>query len=153
GLWTRGSEAYRRRQGLSRRHTFRRRRGGHGRWPCTQCDCSREHAGRGLGAGVLCRADDRIRRERLSKRHRKERTREAKVKPLVGIIMGSDSDLSVMQEAVKVLKQFEVGYEIGVYSAHRSPHRTLEYVKSAIDRGLKLIIAGAVGFARLAGVR
>jgi phosphoribosylaminoimidazole carboxylase PurE protein len=74
------------------------------------------------------------------------------VKPLVGIIMGSDSDLSVMQEAVKVLKQFEVGYEIGVYSAHRSPHRTLEYVKSARDRGLKLIIAGAGGSAHLAGV-
>lgn len=74
------------------------------------------------------------------------------MKPLVGIIMGSDSDLSVMQEAVKVLKQFEVGYEIGVYSAHRSPHRTLEYVKSARDRGLKLIIAGAGGSAHLAGV-
>jgi len=66
--------------------------------------------------------------------------------------MGSDSDLSVMQEAVKVLKQFEVGYEIGVYSAHRSPHRTLEYVKSARDRGLKLIIAGAGSSAHLAGV-
>src|SRR5213592_3591586 len=66
--------------------------------------------------------------------------------------MGSDSDLSVMQEAVKVLKQFEVGYEIGVYSAHRSPHRTLDYVKSARDRGLKVIIAGAGSSAHLAGV-
>src|SRR5689334_23834362 len=71
---------------------------------------------------------------------------------LVGIIMGSDSDLPVMQETVKILKQFEVGYEIGVYSAHRSPHRTLEYVKSARDRGLKLIVAGAGASAHLAGV-
>jgi phosphoribosylaminoimidazole carboxylase PurE protein len=74
------------------------------------------------------------------------------VKPLVGIIMGSDSDLTVMQEAVKVLKQFEIPFEIGVYSAHRSPHRTLEYVKSARERGLRLIIAGAGSSAHLAGV-
>jgi len=66
--------------------------------------------------------------------------------------MGSDSDLGVMQEATKVLKQFEVAYEIGVYSAHRSPHRTLEYVKSARDRGLRVIIAGAGSSAHLAGV-
>ena len=66
--------------------------------------------------------------------------------------MGSDSDLNVMQEAVKVLKQFEVPFEIGVYSAHRSPHRTLEYVKSARERGLRLIIAGAGSSAHLAGV-
>jgi len=74
------------------------------------------------------------------------------MKPLVGIIMGSDSDLPTMQEAVKVLKQFEIPYEIGVYSAHRSPHRTNEYVRSARDRGLKLIIAGAGSSAHLAGV-
>ena len=74
------------------------------------------------------------------------------MKPVVGIIMGSDSDLGVMQEASKVLKQFEVPYEIGVYSAHRSPHRTLEYVKSASERGLKIIIAGAGSSAHLAGV-
>jgi len=59
------------------------------------------------------------------------------MKPLIGIIMGSDSDLPVMQEAVKVFMQFEVPYEIGVYSAHRSPHRTAEYVRTARDRGLK----------------
>ena len=74
------------------------------------------------------------------------------MKPLVGIIMGSDSDLPVMQEAVKVLKQFEVGFEIGVFSAHRSPHRTFAYIKSARERGLKLIIAGAGSSAHLAGV-
>lgn len=72
--------------------------------------------------------------------------------PIVGIIMGSDSDLQVMLETAKILKQFEVGYEIGVYSAHRSPHRTLEYVKSARGRGLKIIIAGAGASAHLAGV-
>src|SRR5499427_8560183 len=74
------------------------------------------------------------------------------MKPLIGIIMGSDSDLPVMQEAVKVLKQFEVPYEIGVYSAHRSPHRTAEYVRTARQRGLKAIIAGAGSSAHLAGV-
>ena len=74
------------------------------------------------------------------------------MKAIVGIIMGSDSDLGVMQEATKVLKQFEVAYEIGVYSAHRSPHRTLEYVKSARERGLRVIIAGAGSSAHLAGV-
>ena len=74
------------------------------------------------------------------------------MKPVVGIIMGSDSDIEIMQEAAKVLKQFEVPYEIGVYSAHRSPHRTNDYVKSAQARGLKVIIAGAGSSAHLAGV-
>ena len=74
------------------------------------------------------------------------------MKPTVGIIMGSDSDLQVMQEAAKVLKQFGVSYEIGVYSAHRSPQRTYEYVKTARNRGLKVIIAGAGAAAHLAGV-
>jgi phosphoribosylaminoimidazole carboxylase PurE protein len=74
------------------------------------------------------------------------------MKPLVGIIMGSDSDLQVMQEAAKILKQFDIAYEIGVYSAHRSPHRTLEYVKTAKERGVKIIIAGAGASAHLAGV-
>ncbi len=74
------------------------------------------------------------------------------MKPTVGIIMGSDSDLQIMQEAAKVLKQFGVSYEIGVYSAHRSPHRTHEYVSTARERGLKLIIAGAGAAAHLAGV-
>ncbi len=72
--------------------------------------------------------------------------------PVAGIIMGSDSDLPTMQEAAKILKQFEIPYEIGVYSAHRSPHRTVEYVRTARSRGLKLIIAGAGSAAHLAGV-
>jgi phosphoribosylaminoimidazole carboxylase PurE protein len=74
------------------------------------------------------------------------------MKPVVGIIMGSDSDLQIMQEAAKVLKQFEVPFEMGVYSAHRSPHRTHAYVKSARERGLRVIIAGAGASAHLAGV-
>src|SRR5262249_28231048 len=125
----------------------------HGRRPRAQRDGGRSHAGRGFGAGILRRADDRIRRKRLLKRYWKKSTRKVKIaKPVVGIIMGSDSDLPTMQEAVKVLKQFEVPYEIGVYSAHRSPHRTAEYVASAQNRGLKLIIAGAGSSAHLAGV-
>jgi phosphoribosylaminoimidazole carboxylase PurE protein len=74
------------------------------------------------------------------------------MKAVVGIIIGSDSDLQVMQEAAKVLKQFEIPYEIGVYSAHRSPNRTREYVRSARARGLRVIIAGAGSSAHLAGV-
>lgn len=74
------------------------------------------------------------------------------MKAVIGIIMGSDSDAPIMNEAGKVLQQFGVGYEIGVYSAHRSPHRTVEYVRTARDRGLKLIIAGAGASAHLAGV-
>jgi len=74
------------------------------------------------------------------------------MKPLVGIIMGSDSDAPIMQEAAKTLQQFGVDYEIGVYSAHRSPHRTNEYVTSARARGLKMLIAGAGSSAHLAGV-
>jgi phosphoribosylaminoimidazole carboxylase PurE protein len=74
------------------------------------------------------------------------------MKPLIGIIMGSDSDLQTMLETAKVLKQFEIPYEIGVYSAHRSPHRTAEYIRTARERGLKLIVAGAGSSAHLAGV-
>lgn len=74
------------------------------------------------------------------------------MKPLIGIIMGSDSDLSVMQEAAKVCEEFGVEYEITVCSAHRSPQRAHEYATTAIGRGLKVIIAGAGGSAHLAGV-
>jgi len=74
------------------------------------------------------------------------------MKPLIGIIMGSDSDAPLMQEAAKILQQFGVPYEMGVYSAHRSPRRTQEYVRTARERGLKVIIAGAGGSAALPGV-
>jgi 5-(carboxyamino)imidazole ribonucleotide mutase len=70
----------------------------------------------------------------------------------VGIIMGSDSDLPIMEDAVKVLQEFGIGYEIRVLSAHRTPNQHAEYSKSAIDRGLKVIIAAAGGAAHLPGV-
>lgn len=73
-------------------------------------------------------------------------------KPLVGIIMGSDSDFPVMQDAAKILDEFGVSYEITVVSAHRTPDRAAEYAKTAIDRGLKVIIAAAGGAAHLAGI-
>lgn len=71
---------------------------------------------------------------------------------LVGIIMGSDSDLPVMQEAAKALKEFHIEYEITIVSAHRTPDRMVEYAKTAVDRGLKIIIAGAGGSAHLPGM-
>ena len=71
---------------------------------------------------------------------------------LVGIIMGSDSDLPVMQEAFEVLTSFDIPAEITVASAHRSPQRVSEYARTARGRGLKVLIAGAGGAAHLAGV-
>lgn len=73
-------------------------------------------------------------------------------KPFVGIIMGSDSDLLVMREAAEVLKEFGVPCEVKVLSAHRTPDQTTRYAKSAVQHGLKVIIAGAGGAAHLAGV-
>ena len=73
-------------------------------------------------------------------------------KPLVSIVMGSDSDLDIMREAASSLEEFGIGYEIDVTSAHRSPERTAEYAKSAAGRGIRVIIAGAGGAAHLAGV-
>ena len=66
--------------------------------------------------------------------------------------MGSDSDLPVMSEAAKVLEEFGVAYELTVCSAHRTPERAHEYATTALERGLKVIIAGAGGAAHLAGV-
>lgn len=74
------------------------------------------------------------------------------MKPVVGIIMGSDSDLPVMQEAAKILDQLEVCYELTVVSAHRTPDRLVEYSKKARERGIKAIIAGAGGAAHLPGM-
>jgi len=73
-------------------------------------------------------------------------------KPLVSIVMGSDSDLEIMKEAGKSLDDFGIGYEIDVTSAHRSPDRTAEYARNAASRGIQVIIAGAGGAAHLAGV-
>lgn len=70
----------------------------------------------------------------------------------IGIIMGSDSDLPVMQEAAKVLDELEIGYELTVVSAHRTPERMYDYAKEAYDRGIRVIIAGAGGAAHLPGM-
>jgi 5-(carboxyamino)imidazole ribonucleotide mutase len=72
--------------------------------------------------------------------------------PVVGIIMGSDSDLPVMEVAFQVLKEFNIPYEVKILSAHRTPDQHAEYSKSAMDRGLKVIIAAAGGAAHLPGV-
>lgn len=72
--------------------------------------------------------------------------------PLVGIIMGSDSDLEVMSEAAKILDEFAVPYELTVVSAHRTPDRLYEYSNSAMQKGIKVIIAGAGGAAHLPGM-
>jgi 5-(carboxyamino)imidazole ribonucleotide mutase len=73
-------------------------------------------------------------------------------KPIVGIIMGSDSDLPIMQEAANVLDEFSVPYELTIVSAHRTPDRLVEYAAAAENRGLKVIIAGAGGAAHLPGM-
>ena len=73
-------------------------------------------------------------------------------KPLVGILMGSDSDFTVMEEASKVLDKFGVNHEVIVSSAHRSPERTRKYTQGASKRGIKILIAGAGSAAHLAGV-
>lgn len=76
----------------------------------------------------------------------------AKVMAEVGIIMGSDSDLPTMQGAIAICEQFGVGCEVAIVSAHRTPDRMVEYAKTAHDRGLKVIIAGAGGAAHLPGM-
>ena len=70
----------------------------------------------------------------------------------VGIIMGSDSDLPIMEDAINIFKEFGIGYEVNILSAHRTPNQHSEYSKSAIQRGLKVIIAAAGGAAHLPGV-
>ena len=72
--------------------------------------------------------------------------------PLVGIVMGSDSDWPVMEPAARALEEFDVGYEAHVVSAHRTPRRMLEYAETAAGRGLRAIIAGAGGAAHLPGM-
>jgi phosphoribosylamine--glycine ligase len=88
--------------------------------------------------------------------HRKDIGRKAILRlqtpPRVGIVMGSDSDLPVMQEAATVLKRFGIPYEITVASAHRTPARAMDFASSAASRGMRVIIAGAGHAAHLAGV-
>lgn len=73
-------------------------------------------------------------------------------KPIVGIIMGSDSDLPVMEAAADMCEEFGLAYEVTIVSAHRTPERLLKYAKSAEKRGLRVIIAGAGGAAHLPGM-
>src|ERR1700761_4657219 len=73
-------------------------------------------------------------------------------RPRVGVIRGSDSDWSVMNDAADALAEFEVSYEVGVVSAHRTPQRMLDYARGAADRGVEVIIAGAGGAAHLPGM-
>ena len=75
-----------------------------------------------------------------------------KARPVVGIVMGSDSDLPMMSEAAATLKKLGVPFEIEISSAHRSPARTSEYARTAIERGLKAVIVAAGGAAHLGGV-
>jgi 5-(carboxyamino)imidazole ribonucleotide mutase len=72
--------------------------------------------------------------------------------PLVGIIMGSDSDLAVMKDAAELLSEFGIPYEVTIVSAHRTPDRMAQYARTAAERGLKVIIAGAGGAAHLPGM-
>ena len=72
--------------------------------------------------------------------------------PRVGIIMGSDSDLSVMQDAAEILAEFSIEHEVNIVSAHRTPLRMIDYAKEASGRGLAVIIAGAGGAAHLPGM-
>jgi phosphoribosylaminoimidazole carboxylase PurE protein len=75
-----------------------------------------------------------------------------KNKLLVGVVMGSDSDFPILEEALQVLDSFAVAYEVTVSSAHRSPARTAAYAKTAVSRGIEVIIVGAGSAAHLAGV-
>src|SRR5437773_3025580 len=72
--------------------------------------------------------------------------------PQVSIVMGSDSDLEIMREAGKALEEFGIAYEIDIASAHRSPARTSQFARGALERGVRVIIAGAGGAAHLAGI-
>src|SRR5437773_136883 len=72
--------------------------------------------------------------------------------PRVGVIMGSDSDWSVMEDAATALAEFDIAFEVGVVSAHRTPDRMLDYARTAAGRGIEVIIAGAGGAAHLPGM-
>ncbi|AIC47921.1 5-(carboxyamino)imidazole ribonucleotide mutase [Rhodoluna lacicola] len=76
----------------------------------------------------------------------------SEIKPVVGVVMGSDSDWSVMSDAAQTLKDFGIEYEVEVLSAHRTPEKMIEWGKAAAGRGIKVIIAGAGGAAHLPGM-
>jgi len=83
-------------------------------------------------------------------RRMKRMFKKSKIK--VGVIMGSDSDLPILKETVRVLRRLKIGFEVKILSAHRTPQKTLDYAKKAKARGIQIIIAGAGGAAHLAGV-
>jgi phosphoribosylaminoimidazole carboxylase PurE protein len=85
-------------------------------------------------------------------RKRNAHSSPAAPSPLVGILMGSDSDLSTMQEAAKILEEFGVPFEMRICSAHRAPDRLIRYAREAEGRGIRVLIAGAGSAAHLAGV-
>ena len=91
-------------------------------------------------------------RKSIGNRFTKQKGKYMANKPLVGILMGSDSDLEVMKEASDILKQFSIEHEVKILSAHRTPKLAAEYAEAAHKRGMKVIIAGAGGAAHLAGV-
>jgi len=72
--------------------------------------------------------------------------------PVVGIVMGSDSDWPMLEPAAETLAEFDVPYEVSVVSAHRTPRRMLDYAETAADRGIRVVIAGAGGAAHLPGM-
>ena len=74
------------------------------------------------------------------------------MKPIVSIVMGSDSDIPVMNQAAEILKQFDVPFELDIVSAHRTPEKMVDFAKEAHTRGIKVIIAGAGGAAHLPGM-
>ena len=78
---------------------------------------------------------------------------QSKAHVLVSVVMGSDSDLPVMEEAVKVLQEFKIPHELFLTSAHRTPERTTAFARGAAGRGVRIIIVGAGAAAHLAGVR
>jgi 5-(carboxyamino)imidazole ribonucleotide mutase len=79
-------------------------------------------------------------------------SRNSMTTPLIGIIMGSDSDLPTMKAAIEICEQFDIPHEVAIVSAHRTPERMVEYAQTAHKRGLKVIIAGAGGAAHLPGM-
>src|SRR5213078_4316941 len=81
----------------------------------------------------------------------RERPREMSASPLVGVVLGSDSDLDVMRPAIDALREFGIEFELRVLSAHRTPLETLDFARSAAERGLRVIIAGAGAAAALPG--
>ncbi len=88
----------------------------------------------------------------MARKRTKHSSATSSISPLVGILMGSDSDLPTMQEAGKILDEFGVPFEVRICSAHRTPERLTRYAREAEGRGVRVLIAGAGGAAHLAGV-